>query len=193
MFKNASYTPNVFELSWFAAGAGTSYYLVKKCPTGQDRTEWINNVDNWIQVFTKENNSNYLLSDKTICADDKTVMCKENDPVAVQASNGVKYITDPSECIYDNIEDIELDNNGRPLVVHENYQTYGVLHGRRSFSDNSRLSSDVYTSFANFRVIDETVENGLHTVIYRVSDNGSFDSNFELDDANAEFAIIYRA
>ena len=193
VFNNASYTPNVFELSWFAAGAGTSYYLVKKCPTGQDRNTWINDTANWIQVFTKENRPEYLLSDKTICADNKTVMCKENDPVAGQASNGVKYITDPSQCIYDNIEDIELDNNGRPLVVHETYQTYGVLHGRRSFSDNSRLSYEAYPSFAYFRIISETSKNGLHAVVYRVSDNGNSDSNFELDDADAEFAVIYRA
>lgn len=193
VFKNVSYTPNVFELSWFAAGRGTSYYLVKKRPANTDRTEWINDTNNWIQVFTKENNSNYLLSDKTICADNKTVMCKENDPVSVQAYDGVKYITDPSQCIYDNIEDIELDNNGRPLVVYENYQTVGVLHGRRSFSDNSILSNDAYPAFADFRVMNETVENGLHAVVYRVSDNGSSDSNFELDDADAEFAIIYRA
>lgn len=193
VFNNASYTPNVFELSWFAAGAGTSYYLVKKCPTGQDRNTWINDTANWIQVFTKENRPEYLLSDKTICADNKTVMCKENDPVAGQASNGVKYITDPSQCIYDNIEDIELDNNGRPLVVHETYQTYGVLHGRRSFSDNSRLSYEAYPSLAYFRIISETSKNGLHAVVYRVSDNGNSDSNFELDDADAEFAVIYRA
>jgi len=193
VFNNVSYTPNVFELSWFAAGNGTSYYLVKKCPAGQNRTEWINNTDNWIQVFTKENNSNYLLSDKTICADNNTVMCKENDPVESQNADGIKYITDPSECIYDNIEDIELDNNGRPLVVHENYTPSHTLHGRRSFSDGSRLSYEAYPSFAYFRVMDETVENGLHAVVYRVSDNGGSDSNFELDDADAEFAIIYRA
>lgn len=194
VFSNVSYTPNVFELSWFAAGAGTSYYLVKKCPNGQDRTEWINNVDNWIQVFTKENNSAYILSDKTICADGKTVMCKEGDEVAQQSNHtNIKYITDPSECIFDDIEDIELDANGRPLVVHEKYQPNKVLHGGRSFSDNSRLSSDAYSSNAKFKIISETTKNGLSAIVYRVSDNGNSDTHFSLIEADAEFAIIYRA
>ena len=144
VFNNVSYTPNVFELSWFAAGDGTSYYLVKKCPAGQDRTEWINNNENWIQVFTKENRPDYLLSDKTICADNNTVMCKEGEPVSVQAYNGIKYITDPSQCIYDNIEDIELDANDHPLMVHENYAYPHILHGRYSFSDNSSVTGRIF-------------------------------------------------
>jgi hypothetical protein len=191
VFNNVSYTPNVFELSWFAAGNGTSYYLVKKCPANADRIEWINDTNNWIQVFTKENHPDYLLSDKTICANNKTVMCKENDPVSVQAYNGVTYITDPAQCIYDNIEDIELDNNGHPLIVHENYAPPHILHGSYSFSDNSYVTG--HNTYVSFRVMNETVENGLHAVVYRVSDNGDADSNFELDDADAEFAIIYRA
>lgn len=191
VFNNVSYTPNVFELSWFAAGKGTSYYLVKKCPTGQDRTTWINDTANWIQVFTKENRPEYLLSDKTICADNKTVMCKENDPVSVQSHNGVKYITDPSECICDNIEDIELDRNGHPLVVYENYFTYGVLHGGRWFSDDSTVIG--YTARAWFKIMNETTDGNLHAVVYRVSDNSSYDSEFELNAADAEFVIIYRA
>ena len=191
VFDNVAYTPNVFELSWFAAGKGTSYYLVKKCPTGYSRTTWINNNENWIQVFTKENRPAYLLSDKTICADSKTVMCKEGDPVVSQSTNGVKYITDPSQCIYDNIEDIELDSNGHPLVVYENYFTYGVLHGGYWFSDNSTVTGN-YTAGAWFRIMDETTDGRLHAVVYRVSDNGDSDSHFELSDADAEFVIIYR-
>lgn len=132
-----------------------------------------------------------MLSDKTICADNKTVMCKENDPVSVQSHNGVKYITDPSECICDNIEDIELDRNGHPLVVYENYFTYGVLHGGRWFSDDSTVIG--YTARAWFKIMDETTDGNLHAVVYRVSDNSSYDSEFELNAADAEFVIIYRA
>lgn len=192
IFNNVSYTPNVFELSWFAAGDGTSYYLVKKCPASQNRSEWINNVDNWIQVFTKESTyPQYKLSDKVICADNNKVMCKQDDPVESQNTDGdgIKYITDPSECIFDNIEDIELGTDGYPLIVHENYFDYGVLHGRYSFSDRSIVAGN--PSFANFNVMNETVKNGLHAVIYRVADNSSYD--FSLENADAEFAIIYRA
>ena len=194
VFKNVSYTPTVFELSWFAAGDGTSYYLVKKCPAGQNRSEWINNVDNWIQVFTKESAyPQYKLSDKVICANNSEVMCKQGD-ASIESQNSdddvdITYITDPSQCIFDSIEDIELDADGHPLVVHENYLDYGVLHGRYSFSDGSSVIGN--SSNAHFRVMDETVKNGLHAVVYRVADNYSYD--FSLEEADAEFAIIYRA
>ena len=38
--------------------------------------------------------------------------------------------------------------------------------------------------------MDETTDNRLHAVVYRVADQGS--TNFELSDADAEFVVIYR-
>ena len=184
IFGDVRYTPPVFELTWFCAGDGTSYYLVKKCPEGQDRTTWINNNNNWIQVFTKENRSEYLLNERTICADGRTLMCKPNDPILENVHYTPKLINDASECIVDNLPEIELDSQDRPLVVHENYSRTGVLHGSYHFSENNSM----------FRVMDEKIENHLHLVIYRISDNGgSFDSEFSLANADAEFAIIYPA
>ncbi len=162
--------PPVFELAWYATGAPTHYYLLKK---GGDR----NNNSDWIQVFDPYDYQMYLphYGDVRVV----NYIYKEGDPWQSYAKPmyGIIILTPETYHIRDNLPEIELDENKRPII-----KMYFEGNGRIWYSDGADAAD-------HFKILDEEEKNGLKVIAIRTSD---IYVNFDPQDADAEFMILYK-
>lgn len=165
------YVPPVFELAWYATGAPTHYYLLKK---GGDR----NNNSDWIQVFDPYDYQMYLphYSDVRVV----NYIYKEGDPWQSYAKPdyGIIILTPETYHIRDNLPEIELDENKRPII-----KMYFERNGCIWYSDGADAAD-------HFLILDEEEKNGLKVIAIRTSDD--YNINFSPQDADAEFMILYK-
>ena len=165
-----NYVPPVFELAWYATGAPTHYYLLKK---GGNRN---NNAD-WIEVFDPYDYQKYL----PYYHDTRVVnyIYKEGDPWQSYANPkyGIITLTPENYHIRDNLPEIELDENKRPIIK----MYFEGSGGLTWYSDGPDAAS-------HFRILDEEEKNGLKVIAIRTSDKYL---NFDPQDADAEFMILY--
>lgn len=155
---NAHYTPPIFELSWYAAGTPTDYYLLRK--NGNK-----NNDADWIQVFSaSQYNKTYVYREGDVIPDSSNV----------NADNSIA-LTEENYHIVDNLPDLALDTNNRPII-------------KMQCGDTTWYSDDADAA-SHFQIQDETVVNNLKATVFRMSDWAGID--FSLDGADAEFIVIY--
>ena len=210
--NNSKYTPPVFELSWFAAGNETSYYLLKK---GGDRE----NPDDWIQVFNKHDPK--YRTPEGARNDYYTYIAREGDTIYDYAATSIKDIADPTNpeliwyvnAVYlddenwpvvDNLEDIELDKNKRPIVIVKSdnaiYYSDTDLAAGQTLSAPITLTEEKDCLMGqHFMIVEESKQGDVSTIIYRFSDDyinpessNIYPSNFDLATADGEFAISYK-
>lgn len=166
---NDKYVPPVFELAWYAAGAPTHYYLLKK---GGNR----NNNSDWIQVFDPYDYQMYLphYGDVRVV----NYIYKEGDPWSsyTRPMYGIIMLTPENYHIRDNLPEIELDENKRPII-----KMYFEGSGSIWYSDGADAAN-------HFRILDEEEKNGLKVIAIRTSDTHV---DFDPEDADAEFMILY--
>ena len=126
-------------------------------------------------------------------------MYKADDPLAGSNPKTTTntYITTEEDCVIDNLPELELDSNNRPIVIFEAVG-YGTSF---TFSDTDLEENKNVTAIfdpslgprehgLHFMVVEESRQDGINTIIFRVSDRS--DSDYTISNADAEFAISYR-
>lgn len=163
------YVPPVFELAWYATGAPTHYYLLKK---GGNR----NNDSDWIHVFDPHDYQKYLPHYGDIRV--VNYIYKEGDPWQSFADPryGIIVLTPENYHIRNNLPEIELDENKRPII-----KMYFEGTGSIWYSDGADAAN-------HFKILDEEEKNGLKVIAIRTSD---IYVDFDPEDADAEFMILY--
>lgn len=174
-----TYVPPVFELAWFAAGNDTNYYLLKK--NGNRK-----NKNDWIEVFRKSNFT-FTATDGTNEYPNTiaTYISRKGDTVydhRAEENWNMLVLDDNNWPIIDNLGDIELDEQGRPIVIVE--ENYGDIIW---YSDEDLGEND---SGLHFMVVEKSRKDGITTIIFRISDDPS--PAFYLSQADGEFAISYQ-
>lgn len=174
-----TYVPPMFELAWFAAGNDTNYYLLKK---NGDR----NNKNDWIEVFRKSNFTFTAHNGETEYPNTiATYICRKGDTLyddRAEEDWNLLILDDDHWPLVENLGDIELDEQGRPIVIVE--ENYGDVVW---YSDEDLGEND---SGLHFMVVEKSRKDNITTIIFRISDNSSPD--FSLSQADGEFAISYR-
>ena len=174
-----TYVPPVFELAWFAAGNDTNYYLLKK---NGNR----NNKNDWIEVFRKSNFT-FTATDGTNEYPNTiaTYISRKGDTLydhRAEENWNMLVLDDDHWPIIDNVGDIALDKQGRPIVIVE--ENYGDVIW---YSDEDLGEND---SGLHFMVVEKSRKDGITTIIFRISDDPS--PAFSLSQADGEFAISYQ-
>lgn len=174
-----TYVPPMFELAWFAACNDTNYYLLKK---NGDR----NNKNDWIEVFRKSNFTFTAHNGETEYPNTiATYICRKGDTLyddSAEEDWNLLILDDDHWPLVENLGDIELDEQGRPIVIVE--ENYGDIVW---YSDEDLGEND---SGLHFMVVEKSRKDNITTIIFRISDNSSPD--FSLSQADGEFAISYR-
>ena len=174
-----TYVPPMFELAWFAAGNDTNYYLLKK---NGDR----NNKNDWIEVFRKSNFTFTAHNGETEYPNTiATYICRKGDTLyddRAEEDWNLLILDDDHWPLVENLGDIELDKQGRPIVIVE--ENYGDVVW---YSDEDLGEND---SGLHFMVVEKSRKDNITTIIFRISDKSSPD--FSLSQADGEFAISYR-
>lgn len=190
---NKNYTPPVFELTWFAAGDDTNYYLLKK----NGRRDPAYKDTDWIKVFRRSEKEDE--NENVVTAHNRTFMYKVNDPLAgsnPQTTTSI-YITTEEDCVIDNLPELELDSNNRPIVIFEaaGYDR-SFTFSDTDLEENKNITAIFDPSLGprehglHFMVVEESRQDGINTIIFRVSDRNDYD--YTISNADAEFAISYR-
>lgn len=161
----SEYTPPVFELSWYAAGTGTVYSLLRKNGNRNNSGDWITVFDYHDYPLRNGGHAVYVYRVGDVIPDSSRVT----------SSNSVA-LTEENYHIKDCLPELELDANNRPIIK---MQCGGYVY----VSDDADAAD-------HFRVLEEKTNNGLKATVIRTSDWAGVD--FTLNGADAEFIIIYR-
>ena len=169
----------MFELAWFAAGNDTNYYLLKKNGNRENKNDWIEVFRKSNFTFTATDGTNEYPN--TIA----TYISRKGDTVydhRAEENWNMLVLDDNNWPIIDNLGDIKLDEQGRPIVIDE--ENYGDVIW---YSDEDLGKND---SGLHFMVVEKSRKDGITTIIFRISDDPSPD--FRLSQADGEFAISYQ-
>lgn len=164
------YIPPSFELAWYATGMPTYYYVLRK---GGNR-----NVDSdWICVFDPNDYKKYVPQYHEVRI--VTYVYRKDDPALEQMyinhENSIELVPETYH-IRDNLPEIELDANNRPII-------------KMYFAYQYTWYSDSVDAAQHFKILDEEEKNNLKAIVYRTSDN--LPADFSLVHGDAEFMLLY--